>query len=293
MSSILILLIIQTATSYSACFLPNIITDSEGELTSAPTSDPTAAPTNSPTGSPTNGQQLEEWDLLVESHMASMYSGETDLDEWEDCFSDSIIFDLADGAGSALSWNEYAILWNTFGEFATNCSIQHGTAEYVDDHTVEITYVERISAKLGLLGGAVEYWLAAMRLEVSSEGDVEWEIERRNRFHFDGEGAIDKVTAVSPVSRRRLFGVILSLYTVTAGPLDSGLEATDSLSLFGYNAVWVLLAASFATMTMMIAVFVCICLRFCVRRGYAPAVYSEVDIVTDCESDADDLKNER
>merc|ERR1711879_22333 len=114
-------------------------------------------------------------------------------------------------------------------------------------------------------------------------GEVGWEAWTKLRFRIDDEGFIDEFTIVSPKFSRQILGAILSLYVTTSGPFGQDLGATETLTIFGYNAVVVILISLMSVMTTLIAMCVCCSMRYCARHGSEPVVYKKVDVVTDTE----------
>jgi len=244
----------------SECFLPDMNPPfTVGLITSAPTK----APTASPTEAEAEIAYLEKWDVSVEEHATSYFNGRSDLDEWIDCYADSISFDFSDGVGSELSLEEYRILVNTFQSLINEYSIKHGSAEYIDDHTVEMTFVAGGTAEFGFMKGALSWVSDYVDSEEGDDGVIQMETEVKAQFTFDDDGNINQMAFVSPTYIRQVFGVLLSLYVTTSGPIE---DSAGSLTLFGYNAFMVIFVGLMTVLTTVIGMCVLVSMRFCVIR---------------------------
>ena len=76
---------------------------------------------------------------------------------------------------------------------------------------------------------------------------------------------------------------MLSVYITTSGPIAQDVSATGTLTIFGYNAVVVILISFISVITTLVAMCVLFSMRYCARRGSEPVVYKKVDVVTDTE----------
>ena len=220
---------------------------------------------------------LQEWDSILEEHVVSYLMQRTGIEEELDCYSDSATFNFADGAGSAMNVDEYRIVVNTYPQLLTNIVISNGSAEFIDDHTIEVTFIQTISPQVGVMRDVLPF--------IAVDEETEWESWTTWRFRFDDNGLIEQMTVVSPQFMRTIFGTVLSLYVVTRGPIvrDLGPDSPETLTIFGYNAIVVILLALIFVTTTLMATCVFLSMRYCARRGSQLVVYKKVEVATDTE----------
>ena len=289
-------------TGHSGCFLPKMIppftvelrTKSNGNPTSAPTTAPTASPTNAPTSAPSASpiadelkdeiEHLRHWESVLRKHFISYLKGETDLEEFKVCYSDSVTFNLADGPGSAMNIHEYHIVTNTYIELLTNYSNKNSSAEFIDDHTIEVKYIQITSGQFGFMRGVFP-WITALSDVDGNDGEIGWEAWQTVKIRTNDDGLIQEFTIVSPQFVRQILGAILALYVTTRGPIIQDVESAETLTIFGYNAIVVIMLALISVMTTLVGLCVYLSMRYCARRGSEPVVYRKVEIVTDTEMD--------
>ena len=294
MIAILTVAIASLGTGHSECFFPKMMppfpvglsTKSNVNTTTAPTTAPTNAPTSAPSASPTESDtvnleeeivHLEEWTLSYEEHIVQYFNDEVEWEEFIECASDSAIHDVADGVGSSLNIREHAYLVNTIHDLVSEYSIKHGSAEYIDDHTIEITFVTKAKCDFGILR-----WMSGFNEDWKSETEL------TNIVHilYDDNGMIQKLAVITPGSRK-FIEFVLSVYTTTTGPIAQDLGPTGKLTIFGYNAIVVILLALISVLTTLVGFCVFISMRVCTRHGSERVVYKKVEIVTDTEMELD------
>ena len=95
-------------------------------------------------------EQFEDWESTLEDHLFSYMLRSTDLDEFIECYSDSVTVNFSDGAGSAMGVDEYRIVSNTYDELVTNFTVKDGSAEFIDSNTIEVKFLKKAVANLAL-----------------------------------------------------------------------------------------------------------------------------------------------
>jgi len=164
-------------------------------------------------------------------------------------------------------------------------TVQHGGAEYIDDHTIEVNFVTKTTGSFGILRNALP-WIEALSKVDDNDGSVRFESLNRCRYEFDDNGLIQKETMVSPKFQREIMGAILSLYLTTSKPMENDendMESADSLTLFGYNAIVVIMVALISVMTIVICVLLSMQIYACRGAMFPRIKYGTVDVVTDSE----------
>jgi len=155
--------------------------------------------------------EFEDWESTLQDHLFSYMLRSTDLDEFIDCYSDSVTVNVSDGAGSAMGVDEYRIVSNTYDELVTNFTVKDGSAEFIDENTIEVKFLQKSSGQFGFLRGLLP-WIGN---KTDSDGSVEWETWTTIRFHIDDDGLIDQFTIASPSFIREILGAIEGLYATT------------------------------------------------------------------------------
>ena len=229
-------------------------------------------------------EHLRDWESTLEEHLVSFYHMESDIEEWIKCYSDSVTLNFADGPGSAMNSDEWRIMMNTFEELQTAYSVRNGSAEFVDDHTIEVQFIRAVRGQFGFMRGALP-WITALSDVDDNDGEIGFESWVKLRFHINDQGLIDDFVLVSPKFMRQIVGAILTLYVTTSGPIAQDLESAETLTIFGYNAIVLILLALISVLTTLIGICVYLSMRYCARRGSEPVVYRKVEIVNDIEMD--------
>jgi len=229
-------------------------------------------------------EHLRDWESVLEEHFISYLNRETTLEEWIECGSDSLTLNIADGPGSALKVDEYRIVINTFHELTTNFEIKNGSnsAEFIDDHTIEVKYIQITSGQFGFMRGVFP-WITALSDADDNDGEIGWEAWQTVRIRINDDGLIQEFSIVSPQFVRQILGAILALYVTTSGPIIQDVESTETLTIFGYNAIVVILLTLISVLTTLVGLCVYLSMQYCARRGSEPVVYRKVEIVTDSE----------
>merc|ERR1719295_2483687 len=133
----------------------------------------------------------------LEEHLFSYMLRSTDLDEFIECYSDSV---------------------------TVNFSVKDGSAEFTDENTIEMKFLQKSSGQFGFLRGLLP-WIGE---QTDSDGSVEWETWTTIRFHIDDDGLIDEFTIASPQFIREILGAIEGLYaTTTIEPIGQDLGSTS------------------------------------------------------------------
>jgi len=182
-------------------------------------------------------EEFEDWEETLEEHLFSYMLRSTDLDEFIECYSDSVTVNFSDGAGSAMGVDEYRIVSNTYDELVTNFTVKDGSAEFIDENTIEVKFLQKSSGQFGFLRGLLP-WIGE---QTDSDGSVEWETWTTIRFHIDDDGLIDEFTIASPQFIREILGAIEGLYaTTTIEPIGQDLGSTselhaETLSVFNFT----------------------------------------------------------
>jgi len=190
---------------------------------------------------------------------------------------------LANGAvGSAMTVEEFRILANTYGDLITDFSIMNGTAEYVEVDTIEIRNVEVVEGDLGFLSGAL-HWITALSPNGERDGKMEWSTLVTLRWRIDENGMITGFHYVSPEWQRQIFGVLLSLYASTRGPIENEMDFSGKMTLFGYNYFVVMIIAVISSMTTLLGMCVFVSIRCFESQGTETVRYNKVEVVTDTE----------
>lgn len=229
-------------------------------------------------------ERLRDYESNMEAHIVSLNLRETDFDEWTECFSNSITFNFADGPGSALNYDEWRILVNTYTELITNFTTRNGSAEFIDDHTIQVKFIRTARGQFGFLRGVLP-WITALSDVDHNDGEIGWESWVKLRLHIDDKGLIDEFILVSAQFTRQIFGAILSLYVTTSGPIGQDMGPSETLTIFGYNAIVVILFGVISVLTILVGICVYLSMRVCARRGSKPVVYQKVEIVPDIGMD--------
>jgi len=269
------------ATIQSKCFLPPEMPPFPAGLNSTAESNTTVMGLNE--------DQLEdeiellrEWEASMEKHILSYLHRHMTCDEWMECYSDSVTFNFADGPGSALDFDEHRIISKTYQELLTKYSFRDGSAEFIDDHTIEVEFIQTASGQFGFMRGVLP-WITAMSDVEDNDGEIGFESWVKLRFHIDDEGLIEEFIIVSPQFLRQILGALLSFYVTTQGPFGQDMGQQETLTLFGYNYFVVIIITLISVMTTLVGICVFISMRFCARRGSEPVLYKKVEIVTDTE----------
>jgi len=221
---------------------------------------------------------LRKWDSILEEHLVSYLLQMTDIEEWMDCYSDTATFNFADGPGSAMSVDEYRIVANTYPQLLTfaDIVISNGSAEFIDDHTIEVSFIQTISPQFGVMRDMLPF--------IAGDEETEWEMWTTWRFRFNDDGLMEEFVVVSPEWIRQIGGAVLTVYVTTSGPITTMAPDTqETLTIFGYNAIVVILLALISVTTTLVATCVFLSMRYCARRGSQLVVYKKVEIVTDTE----------
>ena len=221
---------------------------------------------------------LRKWDSILEEHFVSYLMQMTDIEEWMDCYSDTATFNFADGPGSAMSVDEYRIVAKTYPQLLTieDIVISNGSAEFIDDHTIEVSFIQTISPQFGVMRDMLPF--------IAGDEETEWEMWTTWRFRFDDNGLMEEFVVVSPEWVRQIGGAVLTVYVTTSGPITTMAPDTqETLTIFGYNAIVVILLALMFVTTTLVATCVFLSMRYCARRGSQLVVYKKVEIVTDTE----------
>jgi len=205
--------------------------------------------------------EFQDWESTLEEHLFSYMLRSTDLDEFIDCYSDSVTVNFSDGAGSAMGVDEYRIVSNTYDELITNFTVKDGSAEFIADDIIEVKFLQKSSGQFGFMRGLLP-WIGDM---MSSDGEVEWETWTTIRFRIDDDGLIDQFTIASPQFIREILGAIEGLYATTSEPIGQDLGFTsETLSFFNFtmdNAIALKLAALLSVMATLFALSVFVSAR--------------------------------
>merc|ERR1719244_2447238 len=150
----------------------------------------------------------------------------TDIGEWMDCYSDTATFNFADGPGSAMDVDEYRIVANTYPQLLTNIVISNGSAEFIDDHTIEVTFIQTISPQFGVMRDVLPF--------IAGDVETAWESWTTWRFRINDDGLMEEFVVVSPEFIRQILGAILTVYVTTSGPITTMAPDTQkTLTIFG------------------------------------------------------------
>jgi len=202
------------------------------------------------------------------------------MDEWIECYSDSITFDFADGAGMALNVDQHALVWNTYIELITNSTIGYSTVEIIDDHTLEFHRTETTRVRLGFMRKALP-WITGMSNVDDQSGEIEFNSYDVYHLRMDDEGKIAKVSLVAPKFQRQIFGALLSLYMTTSGPIGREGDLSQTLTIFGYNAFVVMLIALISVITILIGTCLLLFMRMSKHCVPQTVAYNKVEIVSE------------
>ena len=227
---------------------------------------------------------LRRWEASMEKHILSFLHQEMDCDEWMECNSDSVTFNFADGPGSTLDFDEHRIISKTYQELLTKYSFRNGSAEFIDDHTIEVKAIQTASGQFGFMRGVLP-WITALSDVDDNDGEIGFESWVKLRFLIDDEGLIEEYIIVSPQFLRQILGALLILYATTNGPIRQDMGHQKTLTLFGNNYFVVIIITLISVMTTLLGLCVFVSMRFCVHRGSEPVLYNKVEIVTDTEMD--------
>jgi hypothetical protein len=203
-------------------------------------------------------EEFEDWESTMEEHLFSYMLSSTNLDEFIECYSDSVTVNFSDGAGSAMGVDEYRVVSNTYDELVSNFTVKDGSAEFIDENTIEVKFLQKSSGQFGFMRGLVP-WIGE---KMDSDGSVEWETWTTLLFRIDDDGLIEQFTIASPQFIREILGAIESLYS---GPSGHDLGSTsETLNFFNFtmdNAIAVKLAAFISVMTTLVALCVFVSTR--------------------------------
>jgi len=227
-------------------------------------------------------ETLNDWKAQFAQYAESMLRGETSIEEWIECHSDSVTFDLADGPGTALNVDQFTLLFNTYIELVTNYTHGYSTVEIIDHHTLEFHYIRTTRARLGFMRKALP-WVTAMSNVDDQSGEIEFNSWETFQWRMDDEGKIMKATLIAPKFQRQILGALLSVYMTTYGPIGREGEAgpSQTLTIFGYNAFVMMLIALISVITMLIGTCLLLFMRMSKHCVPQTVAYNKVEIVSE------------
>jgi len=226
-------------------------------------------------------EEFEDWESTMEEHLFSYMLSSTNLDEFIECYSDSVTVNFSDGAGSAMGVDEYRVVSNTYDELVSNFTVKDGSAEFIDENTIEVKFLQKSSGQFGFMRGLVP-WIGE---KMDSDGSVEWETWTTLLFRIDDDGLIEQFTIASPQFIREILGAIESLYS---GPSENDLGSAENKqtmpSLYELNLY---LVPIITLLLLFLSCVQCVSLvRLCTRgtvKGYG--VVKKVDYDTETGTD--------
>jgi len=225
-------------------------------------------------------ETMNDWKAQTAQHLESLSRGETVMEEWIECYSDSITFDAADGPGMALNVDQHTLLMNTYMELVTNYTVGYTTFEIIDDHTLEFHQISTTRARLGFMRKALP-WITAMSNVDDQSGEIEFNSWDIYHVRMDDEGKFVKLSLIAPKFQRQIFGALLSVYMTTIGPIGQEGDPSQTLTIFGYNAFVVMLIALISVITMLIGTCLLLFMRMSKHCVPQTVAYNKVEIVSE------------